>query len=195
MSTETITRTDPEQVTDLLASPVAPLNRSATGYGGKIPTRYQIRYSGRLHRVYAMVYGNGAALYIISRGQDLHLDLDTEQALQELSESGLSEKTIRQAGPLTIGDKSADGLLQIVDTSWAADGSMHVTVRELIGGFQGWALPERLVIERMRRHARKAAALRPETIKSSRLVRKFYAESCHYATFAIVKHPAVAEGL
>jgi hypothetical protein len=35
-----------------------PRHSSATGYGRKIPTRYQLKYENRWHRVYMMQYGN-----------------------------------------------------------------------------------------------------------------------------------------
>ena len=46
----------------------APLNRSATGYGNRIPTRYMIKLDrGRVtywHRVYAICYSNAASYYV-----------------------------------------------------------------------------------------------------------------------------------
>ena len=91
---------------------------------------------------------------------------------------------------LTIGDLSRDGLLQIVDTAWDSNGTMRVTVREMIGGLASWGLPERLVIERMRRLARRAL---PEytagQTRKSPVVRKFHADGCFYVTFAVSRNP------
>ena len=64
---------------------VTPRHNSATGYGGKIPTPYMVRYAERWRRVYAMVYGNGASCYIIYKSENLFLDLDTEYDLEEYS--------------------------------------------------------------------------------------------------------------
>lgn len=85
---------------------------------------------------------------------------------------------------LTIGDRSRDGLLEIADTSWDSNGTMFVTVRELIGGRTGWR--DGLPIERMRRLARRAIH-HPEQTRSSRVVRKEYAPSqgCWFVTFAV----------
>lgn len=85
---------------------------------------------------------------------------------------------------LALGDLSRDGLLQIMDTSWDSNGTLTVTVRERIGGFNAWGIPERLVIERMRRLARRCI-MYPEKTRSSRLIRKFHADGCGYATFAV----------
>lgn len=85
---------------------------------------------------------------------------------------------------MEIGMLSHDGLLQIVDTSWDSNGTLTVTVREMIGGLDQWGLPKRLVIERMRRLARRCL-MYPEKTRSSRLIRTFYADGCGYATFAV----------
>lgn len=41
---------------------------SASGYGGKIPTEYLIKYKGRWRRVYAACYSNCGTLYIGTLG-------------------------------------------------------------------------------------------------------------------------------
>lgn len=38
--------------------------RTATGYGRRLPTPYQVRVSGRWRRVKAVCYGNASTLYI-----------------------------------------------------------------------------------------------------------------------------------
>ena len=35
-----------------------------TGYGGRIPTTYMVKYEGSWRRVYCAVYGNSGTLYI-----------------------------------------------------------------------------------------------------------------------------------
>ena len=48
-----------------------PYNRSMSGYGSKIPTKYMIRTSDkRIHRVYAICYSNTASLYIKYKNTD-----------------------------------------------------------------------------------------------------------------------------
>lgn len=83
--------------------------------------------------------------------------------------------------PLTIGDTSRDGLLEITDTSWDGNGTLRVTVREKIGaGCWVGGLP----IERMRRLARRAL-MYPEKTRSSRVIRRWTAEGCEHVTFAV----------
>jgi len=83
--------------------------------------------------------------------------------------------------PKTIGDRSRDDLLEITDTRWDSNGTMFVTVRELIGsGCWVGGLP----IERMRTLAR-AALAHPEKTRSSRVIQKNDYEGCTYVTFAV----------
>jgi len=89
---------------------------------------------------------------------------------------------------LTIGDRSKDGLLEITDTRWDGNGTMYVTVREMIGGMDGWALPERLVISRMRTLARRAIH-HPHTTQSSAVVARFDSGGCSHVTFAVSRLP------
>lgn len=88
-------------------------------------------------------------------------------------------------GELTIGDTTDDGLLQIVDTNWDSNGTLRVTVRELIGeGDAGWigGMP----IRRMRTLARRALPeYRKGQTRSSRVIRKFVADGCGHVTFAV----------
>lgn len=85
---------------------------------------------------------------------------------------------------LTIGDTSRDGLLQIVGTSWDGNGTLNVTVRELIG-HHCWV--GGIPIERMRRLARRAL-MYPEKTRSSRVVRRFYVDGCDHVTFAVSRN-------
>ena len=59
-----------------------PRNRSVTGYGGKIATRYRVFYSNRWRRVYVMQYSNSGTAYIMVKGEMQVLDIATEYALQ-----------------------------------------------------------------------------------------------------------------
>lgn len=40
------------------------LSFTATGYGKRIPTRYTVRFNGRMRRVYACQYSNAGTLFI-----------------------------------------------------------------------------------------------------------------------------------
>lgn len=86
--------------------------------------------------------------------------------------------------PLEIGAVSRNGLLQIVDTRWDSNGTLSVTVRELIGDH---VLVDATSIERMRRLARRAL-MYPELTRSSRVTRRFYADGCTHVTFAISRN-------
>lgn len=80
----TVRRTDFAHTTDVRITD-APRNPSATGYGPKIPTRYMLEYDGRWRRVYMMQYGNAGSAYVIHKGADLFLDLDTEWFIEEIA--------------------------------------------------------------------------------------------------------------
>ncbi len=51
----------------------APLARSRSGYGSKLPTACQLRVAGRWHRVYAVCWGTGQTLYIVKGGECLYI--------------------------------------------------------------------------------------------------------------------------
>ena len=57
----------------LLDWQVAGLQKTATGYGKKIPTSWKVRYLGKLRRIYQDVYSNSGVSYIIVNGKKLHL--------------------------------------------------------------------------------------------------------------------------
>ena len=63
----------------IVATDYTPANRSVSGYGGKIPTRYVINdrgrswRKGRNRRVYAICYSNAASFYCISYGKRLFI--------------------------------------------------------------------------------------------------------------------------
>ena len=71
--------TDNELVTDI-ARTALPNTRihSATGYGSMLATPHMIKYAGRWHRVYAMIYGNSGSIYIKTKTEDLFIDSKTE---------------------------------------------------------------------------------------------------------------------
>jgi hypothetical protein len=82
---------------------------------------------------------------------------------------------------LTIGDRTRDGMLEIVDTNWNGDGILFVTVRELIGT-NCWV--GGLPIRRMRNLARRALPY-PEHTRSSKVIRQFSYNGCDHVTFAV----------
>lgn len=52
----------------------APRNRSATGYGPKMPTSWMLRMSDkRERRVYVSIYGNLGSAYILIKGERRYL--------------------------------------------------------------------------------------------------------------------------
>jgi len=58
----------------IVATDHTPANRSVTGYGGQIPTRYTITSpDNRTRRVYAICYSNVASLYCIAHGKRLFI--------------------------------------------------------------------------------------------------------------------------
>lgn len=79
-----VQRTDPGLTTEVRVTTQPTYGQTVTGYGGKIPTRYMVKYAGRWRRVYAMSYGNSASLYIVVGGQDALLDLTTEERIERL---------------------------------------------------------------------------------------------------------------
>lgn len=88
---------------------------------------------------------------------------------------------MKEDGTLEIGDRSKDGLLEITDTSWDNNGTLKVTVRELIG-HNSWV--GGIPIERMRRLARRAL-MYPEKTRSSRVFNQFTSGGCDHVTFAV----------
>lgn len=95
---------------------------------------------------------------------------------------------MREDGTLEIGDRSKDGLLEITDTNWDHNGTLRVTVRELIG-HNGWT--GGLPIERMRGLARRALS-HPEQTRSSRTINKFTSGGCDHVTFAVSRQDPTA---
>ena len=59
----------------------APVNRSVTGYGSRIPTRYMVHFQGRWRRVYCRIYSNVGTLYIGTlreSGERIIVDIESE---------------------------------------------------------------------------------------------------------------------
>lgn len=77
----------------------------------------------------------------------------------------------------TIGDTNRDETLQITDTAWDHNGTMRVTVRELIG-------QRTIDIPAARRLAR-TAIHHPDQTRSSRVLRSWFAEGSTHITFAV----------
>ena len=69
--------TNPDMVTGVKVTKT-PVNRSATGYGPKLPSRFMVHYAGRWRRVYVAQYGNAGTAFIVHGGKHLVLDADTE---------------------------------------------------------------------------------------------------------------------
>lgn len=82
-----VTYTDPATVRQLIVDRDAPrYGQTVSGYGGKIPTRYRVRFSdGHTRRVYVMRYGNAGSAYVVIAGQDHFLDTNTEHELYALA--------------------------------------------------------------------------------------------------------------
>ena len=51
------------------------LSYTATGYGSKLPTRFMLRYNGRLYRVYSSCFSNVSREYIVVNGQQYGVQL------------------------------------------------------------------------------------------------------------------------
>jgi len=84
-----------------------------------------------------------------------------------------------------IGDISRNGLYQITDTNWDSNGTMKVTVRELIGERE---IPKDR-LEAMRRFARRALPeYRKGQTRGARTIRTWYADGCSRATFAVTRN-------
>lgn len=80
----------------------APPNRSATGYGGKIPTRYMLRIGKRWQRVYMMQYGNAGTAYVRTKDGDRVLEVETEHRIDRHREGAGPDVSL---GSLKPGDR------------------------------------------------------------------------------------------
>ena len=50
------------------------LQKTASGYGAKIPTRLMIIFENRLRRIYTTCYGNAASDWFIYKGKKIFVD-------------------------------------------------------------------------------------------------------------------------
>jgi hypothetical protein len=89
--------------------------------------------------------------------------------------------------PLTIGNTNRAGTLQITDTNWDSNGTLRVTVREMIGG-HCWDLSQDKQDRAVRDFARRAL-MYPEKTRSSRIVRRWYAQGTDHWTVAVSRLP------
>jgi hypothetical protein len=79
----TLTYTDPSKLDAVTITNPPTYGHTQSGYGGKIPTRYLVRYAGRWRRVYTMIYGNGGTAYVVVNGQNHILSPETEHMIQD----------------------------------------------------------------------------------------------------------------
>lgn len=68
----TVTYLDPARVSQVRESDPPP-NRSATGYGSKIPIGYELLIDRRWYRVYVVQYSNAGSAYVKVGGKRLFL--------------------------------------------------------------------------------------------------------------------------
>ena len=47
------------------------LSYTASGYGSRIPTRYMVRYNGKMRRVYCCIWSNAGTCYMGKRSDNL----------------------------------------------------------------------------------------------------------------------------
>jgi hypothetical protein len=86
---------------------------------------------------------------------------------------------------VSIGDYSRNGLFQITDTNWDSNGTLTVTVREMIGERE---IPKPR-LEAMRRFARRALTeYQPGQTKGAATVRTWFANGQSHATFAVTRN-------
>ncbi|QIN94563.1 hypothetical protein PP460_gp013 [Streptomyces phage Muntaha] len=81
-----VDHTNPAGISGMRITDTPTYGRTVSGYGGKIPTRYMVRYLGVWRRVYMMQYGNAGSAYVIVKGRNVFLDTDTEYGLMGLGE-------------------------------------------------------------------------------------------------------------
>ena len=67
-----ITYLDSTQV-DGVRTTLEPRFYSASGYGKKIPTRWQLKIDGRWYRVYVIQFSNAGSAYVIIQGEARYL--------------------------------------------------------------------------------------------------------------------------
>lgn len=65
-----------------------PRQRTATGYGPKLPIDFMVKVGTRWYRVYVVNYGNAGSAYVVLKGQDYYLSTGVESLLGTLREGG-----------------------------------------------------------------------------------------------------------
>lgn len=66
----------------------APLQRTATGYGPKIPLPYMLKIGTRWHRVYVVNYGNSGSAYVVLNKTNHYLSGGVEAILETVRDGG-----------------------------------------------------------------------------------------------------------
>lgn len=88
---------------------------------------------------------------------------------------------------LKIGDGNRQDTVRVSDTSWDHNGTLRVTVREMIGGYSGWIGGRKTALRAMRATARRAIH-HPEKTRSARLIREWSDGVQMHATFAVSRN-------
>jgi hypothetical protein len=83
------------QVTDAKTT-AEPLQRSATGYGPKLPIGYMLKIGTRWHRVYVVNYGNSGSTYVVLKGQDHYLSSGVESILETVRDGGTHAEALQK---------------------------------------------------------------------------------------------------
>ena len=84
--TTTIKYLERGEVSDVRIT-VAPINRSVTGYGAKLPTQYMVRIGTRWHRVYCICYSNLGSLYVERKHEMYFLSAGVENMIEDVRDS------------------------------------------------------------------------------------------------------------
>ncbi len=80
-----LTYTDRKLVSQVKVEAAPRSGQTVSGYGGAVPSRFMVKYDGRWHRVYMLVYCNSGSPYIKKNGETLHLDNDTSYDLEDIA--------------------------------------------------------------------------------------------------------------
>lgn len=79
MFNDTITS---DQITKVIVG-TAPRSNSVSGYGNKIPTRYQLAcIDGKTRRVYMIQYSNAGTPYVIWNGKKCNLSVGIQNMIE-----------------------------------------------------------------------------------------------------------------
>lgn len=70
---------EPRQTVEVpVKETAAPINRSVSGYGKRIPTSYMVQVDGKWRRVYCCIYSNVGTLYIGDLSDSPSISIDRE---------------------------------------------------------------------------------------------------------------------